>query len=284
MTGALVTGAGGGLGLAIARRLGARGLAVHLTDVSEEAVAGAAETVPGDAWSTVLDVRDPQACRRAVAETIERAGSLDVWVNNAGIMITGPAFEQQLEVHRAMLEVNAIGTFNGTLAALEPMREAGRGHVINVISLAGLVAAPGITSYSASKHAAIAFSRGMLADLRTAGYEDIHISCACPDGIWTPMIQDKLDDPHDALSFSGKMLMPDQAAAKVVGLVDRPTPVLAIPRWRGRFARFIDRHPKLGLRLIPIALKDALRRQARFKRRVEAGKWPPRGSEPGPEK
>jgi len=272
-----VTGAGGGLGLEIARKLGARGLDVHVTDVDGAAALAAAEDIGTGAWGSALDVRDPQACRQAAAATIARAGSLDVWVNNAGILITGPAFEQELEVHRAMLEVNAIGTFNGTLGALEPMRERGAGNIINVISLAGLGTGPGIVSYSASKHAAIAFSRGMLADLRAAGYQDIHISCACPDGIWTPMIQDKLDDPHDALSFSGKMLMPEQAADKIVRLVDHPTPVLAIPRWRGRFVRFVDRHPRLAMRMIPAAMKDALRRQARFKRRFEAGKWPPKG-------
>ena len=132
-----------------------------------------------------------------------------------------------------MLEVNAVGTFNGTLAALERMRPSGRGHIINVISLAGLAAAPGIVGYSASKHAAIAFSIGTPADLRRAGLEGIHISCVCPDGVWTPMIEDKLDDPDDALSFSGMMLMPEQVAERAVGLLDKPKPVLAIPRWRG---------------------------------------------------
>ena len=270
-----MTGAGGGLGLAIAKRLAARGFAVQLTDVNGEAVEAAAVEIGGDAWASELDVRDLQACRRAAEQTIERAGSLDLWVNNAGILITGLAFEQELETHRAMLEVNSIGTYNGTLAALEKMRPAGKGHVINVISLAGLSAAPGIASYAASKHAAIAFSIGTLSDLRSAGYKDIHISTFCPDGVWTPMIMDKLDDPHDALSFSGQMLMPDQAAARVEKIVDRPKPVVTYPRWRGSFVRFFDRHPGLAVRATPLLLRDALRRQRRFKKKVEAGKWPP---------
>ena len=68
-----------------------------------------------------------------------------------------------------MLDVNALGTMNGTIAALEKMLPPGRGHVINVISLAGLVAAPGEVNYSASKHAAMAFTLGTLFDLRRAG-------------------------------------------------------------------------------------------------------------------
>jgi hypothetical protein len=71
------------------------------------------------------------------------------------------------------------------------------------------------------------------------------------------------------------MLMPEQVAEHVEGLLDRPKPVLTIPRWRGRFARFFDRHPRLSLRLTPLLMRDALRRQRAFKKKVEAGKWPP---------
>jgi hypothetical protein len=89
------------------------------------------------------------------------------------------------------------------------------------------------------------------------------------------MISDRLDDPDDALSYSGVMLMPEQVAEKVEGLLDRPEPVLAIPRWRGRFARFFGRHPRLLVGLTPFLMRDALRRQRAFKKQVEVGKWPP---------
>jgi len=74
------------------------------------------------------------------------------------------------------------------------------------------------------------------------------------------------------------MLMPDQVAARVERLLDKPKPVVAIPRWRGRYARFFARHPGLSVWLTPLMMRDALRRQARFKRKVEAGKWPPKDS------
>jgi len=270
---ALVTGAGRGLGLEIARRLAGRGHEVAVTDVEEAAASAAADQIGGRAWSFALDVTDAEACRTAASQVVERSGSLDVWVNNAGILFTGLAYEQPVDMHRRMLEVNAVGTMNGTLAAIERMRPGGHGHIINVISLAGLVTAPGIVGYSASKHAAIAFSLGTHGDLRRAGIKGIHISCVCPDGVWTPMVD--VDDPDDALSFSGVMLMPEQVAERVEGLLDKPKPVLAIPAWRGRFARFFDNHPALTLRLTGIFMRDALRRQRAFKKRVEAGKWPP---------
>jgi short-subunit dehydrogenase len=249
---------------------------VAVTDVDEAGTSAAAEQLGERAWPLVLDVTDTDAVNAAADQVVERSGSLDVWVNNAGILLTGLAYEQPIAAHRQMLEVNAVGTMNGTLAAIEKMRPSGRGHIINLISLAGLAAATGIVGYSASKHAAIAFSLGMAADLRRGGLEGIHISCVCPDGVWTPMINDKLDDPNDALSFSGVMLMPEQVAERAVELIDKPKPVLTMPAWRGQFARFFDRHPKLSLRLTPFLMRDALRRQRAFKKKVESGKWPPK--------
>jgi NAD(P)-dependent dehydrogenase (short-subunit alcohol dehydrogenase family) len=272
--GALVTGAGGGLGLAIARALGKRGLKVRATDLDAAVADQAAASIPG-ATGLALDVRDAEACGRAAQEIVEADGSLDVWVNNAGVLLPGLSFEQDIEAHRTMLEVNALGTYNGTLAAIGQMRTTGRGHVINVVSLAGLIAPPGEVGYAASKHAAMAFTLGTLADLRSTGIKDIQLSAVCPDGVWTPMIQDKLDDPNSAPSFSGKMLMPDEVAEQVAGLLERPRPVLTIPRWRGQMARFFDRYPRLASTAAPLLMADARRRQRRFKKRVDAGRWPP---------
>ena len=131
--------------------------------------------------------------------------------------------------------------------------------MINVVSLAGIVAAPGEVAYSASKHAAMAFTLGTLFDLRRAGHTGIDVSAVCPDGIWTPMLADKLDDPDAAGSFSGHLLTPEQVAAEVGRLTDRPRPILIIPRWRGPLLRIFDLFPRLALRLLPLVMWDARR-------------------------
>jgi NAD(P)-dependent dehydrogenase (short-subunit alcohol dehydrogenase family) len=249
--------------------LAERGFEVAVTDIDATAAEHAAEAIATGAWPMQLDVTDAAACDRAAREVVARAGSLDVWVNNAGILITGRVHEQDPSAHRAMLEVNAFGTFNGTLAALAVMRPAGRGHVINVVSLAGIVAAPGEVAYAASKHAAIAFSIGALSDLRRSGEKGIDISAICPDGIWSPMLEDKLEDPDAAASFSGAMLTPERVAARIEGLLDHPRPVVTIPRWRGLMVRVFDAFPGLAVRLVPLVMSDARRRQRRFKRRLE---------------
>jgi NAD(P)-dependent dehydrogenase (short-subunit alcohol dehydrogenase family) len=271
---ALVTGGGRGLGREIARALAARGLTVHVTDVDEQAAIAVARELGGGAFGSKLDVRDRAACHAAAGQTVERAGSLDVWVNNAGVLVTGHVWEHDAETQRLLFEVNTLGMINGTGAALDVMRPAGRGHVINIVSLAGLVAPPGETLYSATKHAAMAYSLGTLADLRRDGIRDIHVSAVCPDGIWTPMIADKLDDPDAAPSFSGTLLRAEDVAPRVAALLDRPRPVLAIPRWRGVFARFFDAFPGLASRAMPLLMADARRRQARWKKRIEAGEYP----------
>src|SRR4051812_4174439 len=273
--GAVVTGAGRGLGFAIAQVLSERGLTVHVTDVDAEAAAEAARQLGDRAFSSALDVRDPEACRAAARATVDRAGDLAVWVNNAGVLVTGPAWEQDDDTRRIMLEVNAIGTMNGTLAALEPMRAAGTGHVVNIVSVGGLIAAPGEAVYGASKHAAIAFSIATLIDLRRAGVRSIDISCLCPDGIWTPMLHDKLDDPQAAGSFVGTLLVPEQVADRVGWLLDHPRPVTAIPRYRGAFLRVLDAFPRLLLKGAGPVLAQGRLKQRRTKRKVRSGRWPP---------
>jgi len=266
--GALVTGAGRGLGFEIARELSERGYAVHVTDIDEATAAEAAGKLGGGAWSSRLDVADDSACRAAARATAERAGSLDVWVNNAGILPTGFAWEQDEATRRRTMEINALGLMNGTLAALELMRPADRGHVINVVSLAGIVAAPGEVLYSASKHAAMAFTLGTLFDLRRAGVRNVELTAVCPDGIWTPMLYEKADDPDAWASWSGVMLKPEVVARHAVAVIDKPRPVLTIPRWRGAAIRAFDLWPRVGVRLQPLVVKDALRKQRAWRKRA----------------
>jgi NAD(P)-dependent dehydrogenase (short-subunit alcohol dehydrogenase family) len=271
---AVLTGAGGGLGRAIAAELAARGFAVWATDVDVEAAARTAAEIGGKARAQALDVRDEAACRALATAAAAEGGSLDLWVNNAGILTTGLAWKQEEPTRAAMLAINAAGTMNGTVAALAQMVPAGRGQIVNVISLAGIVAAPGEVAYAASKHAAMAFTLGTLFDLRRAGHRGIDLSAVCPDGIWTPMLEDKLDDPDAAGSFSGQLLTPSEVARAVGKLTERPRPVLILPRWRGPLLRAFDLFPRLGLRLLPIVMWDARRRQRRYKNLIESGRWP----------
>jgi NAD(P)-dependent dehydrogenase (short-subunit alcohol dehydrogenase family) len=263
--GALVTGAGRGLGRLIAALLVERGHQVLVTDVDPASARATAAELGPQASARTLDVRDGKQVARARDEIVERAGRLDVWVNNAGVLVTGPAWDQDEATRRLMLEVNTLGTINGTVAAIEAMRVNG-GHIVNVVSLAGITAVPGEAVYAASKHASIGFSLSTLADLRLAGVTNIDISCVCPDGIWTPMLHDKLNDRGGALSFSGKLLQPEQVVRAIATVLDKPRPVTALPRWRGVQARLADALPRLAIAAAPLVVARGRRAQRRLAR------------------
>lgn len=267
VTGALVTGGGRGLGARIAELLAARGHLVHVTDVDGDAARETAERIGGGAFASVLDVRDAAACEAAARTTAERAGRLAVWVNNAGVLFTGPAWTNTPEQRQLMLDVNVGGVMNGTVAAIAQMRADGGGHVVNIASLAGLVAVPGETVYAGTKHAVMGFSLSTQADLRRAGVRDVRISCICPDGIWTPMLHDRLDDPEAALSFSGRLLAVDEVATAVAKVLDRPRQVTAVPGWRGVLVRVADAMPDVALRSLPLLLAQGRRTQRRLQRK-----------------
>jgi short-subunit dehydrogenase len=243
-----------------------RGHEVLVTDLDEAAAVAVAADLGPRASARALDVRDEEAVAAARDELVARAGRLEVWVNNAGVLITGPAWEQDAAARRLMLEVNALGTINGTVSAIAAMRPRG-GHVVNIVSLAGLAPVPGEAVYAASKHAALGFSLSTLADLRLARVSNIDISCVCPDGIWTPMLHDKLDDPAAALSFSGRLLQPEDVVAAVAKVLDRPRPVTTVPRSRGLQARVADALPRVAIAVAPLVVAQGRRTQRRMLRR-----------------
>lgn len=271
---AVVTGAGRGLGREIAVRLARAGCTVHVTDLDGAlARATAAEItaagVAHPAHGHCLDVRDQGACR-ALAQRLaaEDPRGLTTWVNNAGVLATGPVWSQDDAARRLMMEVNALGAMHGTIAALEVMRPAGRGHVLNIASLAGLVPVPGEGIYAASKHAVVGLSTSALTDLRLAGDQDVHVSCLCPDGIWTPMLFDKLEDPEASMSFSGTLLQPEEIAATALRILARPRAVTSVPGWRGGQARVFALLPGLAARLAPQVVRLSRHQQRRIARRL----------------
>lgn len=263
-TGAVVTGGAGGLGRAIAARLVARGYDVRVADRDLEGAQRVAEALGASAVR--LDVTDAAACSDLAGEVQESDG-LALWVNNAGLLCTRPSWEHPAAEIDAMFAVNVRGLMNGTYAALEQMRPLDRGHVVNIVSLAGLVPAPGETVYAATKHAALAFSTGTLQDLRLAGLRGIAISSLCPDGIWTPMLFDKVDDPHAAPSWTGVMLSPEQVAGEAMRLLDSRRPVRSMPSWRGALLRAFAASPRLAVRTTPFVIAQARKRQSAFGRK-----------------
>jgi len=203
----VVTGGSGGIGRATAARFAALG-----DDV----------LAPGRAESDVTD-------EGSVHGFFERAGAVDVLVNNAGMGESAPLARTTLESWRTHLDVNATGAFLCTRAVVEGMRERGRGAVITVASTAGRAGAPYTAAYSAAKHAAVGLMRAVAAELAGTG---VTANAVCPTFVETEMTERSVanivertgrsrGEARAALAGAtplGRLLDPDEVAAAVVWL------------------------------------------------------------------
>jgi NAD(P)-dependent dehydrogenase (short-subunit alcohol dehydrogenase family) len=173
---ALVTGAGSGIGAAVARRLQAEGAGVRLADVAAEGVEALADELGGRARALELDVRDEEQVRGATAD-------LDVLVNVAGIGSTTTAPDTSLEVWEDVFAVNARGSFLCCKHAIPGMAERGHGSIVSVASVAGLVGLRNRAAYCAAKGAVIALTRALAVDHVGDG---IRVNAVCPGTVDTP--------------------------------------------------------------------------------------------------
>jgi short-subunit dehydrogenase len=216
---AVVTGAGRGIGRAIARRLANRGYAVLVTDVNANAASD--------------------------------RGPLRVWVNNAGVLRTQKAWQHSDDEVRMLVEANVLGVMWGSRAAVEAMRSGG-GDIINLASMSSFGPVPGLAVYGATKHAVLGFTTSLQGDLDEAGIE-IRTHAVCPDTVDTGMVRERRDDEDAALVFSApRMLRPDEVADHAVAMIGERRPVVAIPRSRAVLVRTLALFPRAGLRLLPL--------------------------------
>src|SRR3954465_14914749 len=168
---AVVTGGARGIGQAIARRLAREGVTVAIGDLDGAGAEAAAAELGGRSLGMALDVTDRPAFAAFLDEVERRLGPLDILVNNAGIMPLSPLEEEDDASVTRQLEINLHAVIFGTQEAMRRMRPRDTGHIVNVASLAGRAAAPGLSTYCATKHAVVGLSEGVRAELRGTGVE-----------------------------------------------------------------------------------------------------------------
>jgi NAD(P)-dependent dehydrogenase (short-subunit alcohol dehydrogenase family) len=194
-----ITGAGGVLGAAIARRLGAEsGTALVLSDLSEsalaETVAGLASPAPPTA-TIPADVSDPQQVEDVVGLAVERFGRLDVLISNAGVLApNGRIHNLHTEDWERSFRVNVLGAVNGIKAAVGVMRPQGSGSIVLTASVAGLTAWSHSAPYCATKAAVISLAKVAAVEYARDG---IRVNCVCPgtfrSAIHTGLPEEALD-------------------------------------------------------------------------------------------
>ena len=187
---AVVTGAGSGIGRAIAHAFARRGARVAVTDVlAERAEAVAAEIAEagGEAVAVACDVTseaDLEGVRDAV---LDRFGGIDVVVNNVGVLVMGPPETIPLDAWQRVLDINVLGIVRSNRVFLPLLLEQGRGHVVNTASVSGLQA-HGFDRlpYVTSKHAVVGMSESLAYYL---GPQGVGVTCLCPSGVLTNIVE-----------------------------------------------------------------------------------------------
>ncbi len=186
---AVVTGAAGGIGAGVARRLAAAGARVVVADLNSQAAERQAAALSDDGldvWAAPLDVTDSDSVRALVEQTLAKTGRIDILVNNAGIAgRVAPVGEQTDADWSSVLAVNLTGVFHCCRAVIGPMLERNYGRIVNIASLAGKEGNPNMTAYSASKAGVIAMSKSIAKETAT---HDICCNAVSPTVIRTAIL------------------------------------------------------------------------------------------------
>ena len=230
--GAVVTGAGRGIGAAVARALSAEGVRVLVaarTTREIEEVASELRERGAQAWAVACDVTEEASVLDLGREARRILGAVDVLVNNAGDSASSPLRKIALADWERMMDVNATGTFLCTREFAPEMAGRGWGRIVNVASIAGLEGAKYVAHYSAAKHAVLGFTRSVALEFAGTG---VTVNAVCPGYVDTPMTERTLanvvaraDLPREealaaVLASAGqdRLVRPEEVAAAVIDL------------------------------------------------------------------
>jgi 3-oxoacyl-[acyl-carrier protein] reductase len=193
---ALVTGASGGIGGAIARALHAQGATVALSGTREEALNAVAAELDGRAYVCPADLSDPAGPDGLAADAASAMGSVDILINNAGLTRDTLAMRMKDEDWQTVIDVNLTSAFKLSRACLKGMMKARWGRIVGITSIVGVTGNPGQTNYAASKAGLIGMTKSLAQEVASRG---ITANCIAPGFIVSAMT-DALDEKqHDAL-------------------------------------------------------------------------------------
>jgi 2-keto-3-deoxy-L-fuconate dehydrogenase len=221
---ALVTGAGSGIGAAIAEAFAAAHARVFVTDRNHDSALTTAERIGDGATALHLDVSDEAQCARCAEQVLAEAGRLDILVNNAGVGHVGTLLQTEGTDLDRLYAVNVRGVFNVSKVFLPSMLARRAGNIINMASIGGVVGIRDRVAYCTSKSAVVGLTKSMALDHAMDG---IRVNCICPGRVETPFVAERLaayPDPEKArremtaTQAVGRMGRPDEIAAAAVYL------------------------------------------------------------------
>ena len=193
---ALVTGASGGIGAAIATTLHAQGASVVLHGTREERLTALEAALGERAHIVTANLGDREAVANIIAEATEKAGPISILVNNAGITRDNLAMRMKEEEWDAVIDVNLTASMILCRAAMRGMMKARHGRIISISSIVGVIGNPGQSNYAASKAGMIGYSKALAQEVASRG---VTVNVIAPGFIETPMTDELSDDQKTAL-------------------------------------------------------------------------------------
>ncbi len=257
---AAITGAGSGMGAALARALAADGCHLALADRDQEPlqqVAQALQSASVRITTHTVDVSDREAVGHWASETVGQHGGVDLLFNNAGVSLTAPATQMSFDDFHWLMNINFWGVVHGCRAFLPALTSAPAAHIVNTASIFGVIAVPSQSAYNASKFAVRGYTEALEQELRDSA---VRVSCVLPGGVRTNIVRASRYYPRDneaptreeviAQFDSLAGLSADQAAARILDGVRRDRKRIIV----GNDARAMD----WIARLLPTRYPDVL--------------------------
>jgi NADP-dependent 3-hydroxy acid dehydrogenase YdfG len=235
-----ITGGANGIGRKTAELVIEKGHSVVIADIEKETASSLADSLGDQAMAIELDVCDPEMWVTALEAAKSHFGSIDVLVNNAGVMSTGFLLDQTDVEIRQMMEVNLWGLTCGLRAGGRFFLEQNHGHLISIGSMASLVSLKGQAFYSATKHAVRSVHYAFSMELEET---PVKLSIIHPSAVETRMLEKQVGEEAAVLSFAEPTLQPEQVAKAVYHAAETGAKELIIPPLKGFFSRFVGVFP-----------------------------------------
>ena len=254
---AVVTGAGSGIGRALALELARRGAHVALSDVNAAGLDETAAALQGTTRVTthVVDVRDWEAMQRHAADVKEVHGGADVVINNAGLAVRGSVEEMPYEDFKLVIDVNFWGVVHGVKAFFPLLRERGGGHIVNISSINGMVPFFKNGPYNASKYAVYGLNETLMQELSG---DSIRITSVHPGGIQTNIANRAKNVSADEAAFFNKIARTSakDAAVAILDAVEagQQTLFIGLDAWVMSLAKRLM--PEWTVKLVGMASRD----------------------------
>lgn len=223
---AVITGAGSGIGRALALQLNREGCELYLSDINPQTLEETSAMLPRKDVACdqrILDVADHQAINSWAEEIASTRSEVDIVINNAGVGLAGTAEENDYEDIQWLMGINFWGVIHGTRAFLPLLRKSAQGHLVNISSIFGIIGVPTQSAYNAAKFAVRGYTESLRMELEGS---NVHVCCVHPGGIQTNIARDSrggdaTPQERDAQFQNIANTTAESAAAQIISAVEK---------------------------------------------------------------